>query len=101
MTVRAVSHRPSGEGWFSAPTTPEGRWAIALALLALALGVLGEAARRGDVPGPLYPAALLAGLLGGVAAVIAVRDGERSLLTMLAFIPLLIGASFGLAELLG
>ena len=74
---------------------------MALAALALALGLLGEAARRGDVPGPLYPLAFLAGLLGGVEAVIAVRRGDRSLLLMLAFIPLLIGAGFGLAELLG
>jgi hypothetical protein len=39
--------------------------------------------------------------LAGVAAAAAVRRGERSLLTLLAFLPLLIAVSFGVAELLG
>lgn len=98
--MRVVSPRPSHESWFSTPATPEGRWASALAVLALALGVLGESARRGDAPGPWYPLAFLAGLLGGVAAMIAFRHGERSLVAMFAFVPLLIGVSFGIAELL-
>jgi hypothetical protein len=39
--------------------------------------------------------------LAGVAAVAAVRRGERSLLALVAFLPLLIGVGFGVAELLG
>ena len=92
--MRVVSHQPSREGWFSTPTTLEGRWAAGFATFALALGVLGEAARRGDVVGPFYPLAFVLGLVGGVAAILAVRRGERSLLAMLAFLPLLIGVSF-------
>jgi hypothetical protein len=101
MLMRVVSHQPFREGWFSTPTTLEGRWAAGFASVALALGVLGEAARRGDVGGPSYPLAFLAGLAGGVAAILAVRRGERSLLAMLAFLPLLLGVGFGLAELFG
>lgn len=43
----------------------------------------------------------MTGLLSGVAAIVAVRRGERSLLAMLGFLPLLVGVSFGLAELFG
>ena len=96
-----LSHQPSREGWFSTPTTLEGWWAASFASLALALGVLGEAARRGDVSGPFYPLAFALGLVGGVAGILAVRRGERSLLAMLAFVPLLLGVGFGLAELFG
>jgi hypothetical protein len=102
MMMRAVSHQPFREGWFSTPTTLAGWWATGFASLALALGVLGEATRRGDVTGPFYPLAFLAGLVGGVAAIRAVCSlGERSLLAMLAFLPLLVGVGFGLAELFG
>lgn len=101
MLMRAVSHLTFREGWFSAPTTLEGWWAEGFASFALAAGVLGEAARRGDVSGPFYPLAFIAGLAGGVAAILALRRGERSLLAMLAFLPLLLGSGFGLAELLG
>ena len=96
-----VSHQPLREGWFSIPTTSEGWWSVGFASFALALGVIGEAARQADVRGPFYPLALVLGLVGGIAAILAVRRGERSLLAMLAFIPLLIGVGFGLAELLG
>ena len=100
--MRAVSHhQPSGDGWLSPPTTIEGWWAAGLATAATAVGVLGEVARRGDVSGPFYPLAFLAGLLGGVAAVLAIRRGERSLLAALAVLPLLVAVGFGLAELLG
>ena len=101
MIMRVVPHQPFREGWFSTPTTLEGWWAAGSASSALALGVLGEAARRGDVGGPFYPLAFVLGLLGGVAAILAVRHGERSLLAVLAFLPLLLGVGFGLAELLG
>jgi hypothetical protein len=100
MMMRVVSHQLSREGWFSPPTTPEGWWAAGFALFAFALGLFGEAARRGDVRGPFYPLAFLAGLVGGVAAILAVRHGERSLIAMLALPPLLLGVGFGLAELL-
>ena len=99
MTIRAVSHQPSGDRWLSLPTTLEGWWAAGLACAAIALGVLGEAARRIDVVGPFYSLAFLAVLAGGVAAVLAVHRGERSFLTMLAFLPLLLVVGFGLAEL--
>ena len=101
MALRAVSHQPSGDGWLSPPTTLEGWWALGLASAAIVLGVLGEAARRGDVGGPLYPLALLAALVGGGAAVVAARRGERSLVVMLAVLPLVVAVGFGLAELLG
>lgn len=68
---------------------------------ALALGLLGEAARRESVLGPFYPLAFALGPVGGVAAVLAVCRGERSLLAMLAFLPLPLGVGFGLAELFG
>ena len=63
--------------------------------------VLGEVARRADVSGPFYSLAFLAGLTGGVAAVLAVRRGERSLLAVLVVLPLLVAVGFGLAELFG
>ena len=97
----AVSHKPSSDGWLSPPTTVVGWWAVGLASAAVALGVLGEAARRGDQPGPFYAVAFMTGLFGGVAAILAIRRGERSLLAMLGFIPLLVGVSFGVAELFG
>jgi hypothetical protein len=99
--VHVSSSRLSDEGTFAAPKTAEGRWATAFAVLALALGALGEAARQGGFPGPFYSIAFFAGLLGGGAATIAVRRGERSLVAFLGFAPLLIGAGFGVAELLG
>lgn len=95
----ASRHLPD-DGWLSLPTTPAGWWAAGLATAAVVLGVLGEAA-RGNVSGPFYPAAFLVGLIGGVAAVVAVRRGERSLLAMLAFLPLLLAVGFAVAELLG
>jgi hypothetical protein len=98
--VRVVSHRPLHGGWAWKPTTPEGWWAAALALLAFVLGVLGEAARRDEIPGPFYALAFVAGVAGGVAAIWAVRTGERSVVALLAFLPLLIGLGFGLTELL-
>jgi hypothetical protein len=101
MTVRADSRRALHGRWWSRPTTPEGQWAAVSALLAFVFGVLGEAARREEVPGPFYAVAFASGLLGGVAAIVAVRRGERSLLALLAFLPLLIGMGFGVAELLG
>jgi hypothetical protein len=101
MSMGVVSHQPLREGWFSIPTTSEGWWSVGFASFALALGAIGEAARQGDVRGPFYPLALVLGLVGGIAAILAVRRGERSLLAMLAFIPLLIGVGFGIAELLG
>jgi hypothetical protein len=101
MTMRVVSHQSFREGWLSTPTTPEGWWAAGFASFALALGVIGEAARRGDVHGPFYPLAVVLGLVGGVAAILAVRRGERSLLATLVLIALFIGVSFGLAELFG
>ena len=67
-------------------------------------GLLGSAgALRGstDDVNRFYSLAFVLGLVGGVAALFAVRRGERSLLAMLAFVPLLVGVSFGLAELLG
>jgi hypothetical protein len=48
VTMRAVSHEPSSDGWFSPPMTLEGWWAVGLASAAVLLGVVGEAARRGD-----------------------------------------------------
>lgn len=99
--MRAVSQQPSGDCWLSPPRTLEGWWAAGLASASIALGVLGEAARRADVSGPFYPLAFLAGLMGGVAAVLAVRRGERSLLAVLAVLPLLVAVGFGLAELFG
>ena len=99
--MRAISHQPSDAGWLSLPTTLEGWWAAGLGSAAIVLGVLGEAARRGDVVGPFYPLAFLAGIFGGVAVVLAVRRGERSLLVMLAALPLLVAVGFGLAELIG
>lgn len=101
MTLRTVSHQPSGDGRLSPPMTLEGWWALGLASAAIVLGVLGEAARRGDVGGPFYPLALLAALVGGGAAIVAVRRGERSLVVMLAVLPLVVAVGFGLAELLG
>jgi hypothetical protein len=62
---------------------------------------LAEAARREELPGPFYAVAFASALLAGVAAVAAVRRGERSLLALVAFLPLLIGVGFGVAELLG
>ena len=81
--------------------TLEGWWAVGLASAAVALGVVGEAARRGDQQGPFYAVAFMAGLLGGVAAILAIRRGERSLPAMLGFVPLLVGVGFGLAEVFG
>jgi len=101
MALRAVSHQPSGDRWPSPPTTREGRWALGLASAAIVLGLLGEAARRGDVGGPFYPLAFLAALAGGGAAIVAVRRGERSLVVILAVLPLVVAAGFGLVELLG
>jgi hypothetical protein len=101
MTLRADSQRALHRGWFSQPTTPEGQWAAVLALLAVAFGVLGEAARREELPGPFYAVAFASALLAGVAAVVAVRRGERSLLALVALLPLMIGVGFGVAELLG
>lgn len=99
MTMRPVSHQTSADGWLSLPMTLEGWWAAWLGSAAIILGALGEAARRGDVVGPFYPLAFLAGIFGGIAAVLAIRRGERSLLVMLAALPLLIAVGFGLAEL--
>jgi hypothetical protein len=96
-----VVPQPQHARWFSTPTTHEGWLAAVLALLAFAFGVIGEAARQGDVPGPFYAVALTTGLFGGAAAVLAVRRGERSLLAMVALLPFLLEVSFGLAELLG
>jgi hypothetical protein len=45
--------------------------------------------------------AFASALLAGVAAVVAVRRGERSLLALVALLPLMIGVGFGVAELLG
>lgn len=101
MALRAVSRQPSGDGWLSPPTTLEGWWALGLASAAIVLGVLGEAARRGDVGGPFYPLAFLAALAGGGAAIVAVRRRERSLVVMLGVLPLVVAVGFGLAELLG
>lgn len=101
MALRAVSQQPSGDGRLSPPTTLEGWWALGLASAAVVLGLLGEAARRGDVGGPFYPLALLAALVGGGAAIVAARRGERSLVVMLAVLPLVVAVGFGLAELLG
>jgi hypothetical protein len=72
-----------------------------LALVAFASGVLGEAARREELPGPFYAVAFAAALLAGVAAVAAVRRGERSPLALVALLPPVIGIGFGVAELLG
>ena len=99
--MRVVSHLSSRGAWLSTPTTLEGWWAAGFASLALTLDVLGEVARQGDVRGPFYPLAFGLGLAGGVAALFAVRRGERSLLATLAFLPLLVGGGFGLAELFG
>ena len=101
LTRRLPNDWELAPGWFSTPSTVEGWCAAGFASFALALGVLGEAARRGGVSGPIYSLAFVLGLVGGVAAILAVRRGERSLLTMLAFLPLLLGVGFGLAESLG
>ena len=101
MTVRADPHRTLHGSWFTQPTTSEGQWAALLALLAFACGVLGEAARREELPGPFYAVAFASALLAGVAAVAAVRRGERFLVALFAFLPLLIGMGFAAAELLG
>jgi hypothetical protein len=101
VMMRVVSHLSSREAWFSTPTTLEGWSAAGFASFALTLGVLGEVARQGDVRGPFYSLAFVLGLAGSVAALFAVRRGERSPLAMLAFLPLLVGVSFGFAELLG
>ena len=101
MTVRADPHRTLHGSWFAQLTTSEGQWAAVLALLAFACGVLGEAARREELPGPFFAVAFASALLAGVAAGVAVRRGERSLLALLAFLPLLIGMGFAVTELLG
>lgn len=99
--MRRVTHQPSGYGWLSPPTTLEGWWAVGLGSAAIALSVIGEAARRADVSGPFYSLAFLVGLIGGVAAVRAVRGGERSLFAVLAVLPLVVAVAWGLAELFG
>jgi hypothetical protein len=95
----ASGHRSVASCW-TTPSTAEGWWAPLLAAAAVGLGVLGELA-RGDVAGPFYRFAFLGGLLGGVAALVAVRRGERSLVTMLAFVPFALAVAFGVAQLVG
>ncbi len=67
---------------------------------AIALGVVGEIARR-EVGGPFYRLAFLAVIVGGAVALVAIRRGERSLVTMLAFVPVAIIVAFGAAQLFG
>ena len=78
------------------PTTRPGRWAVGLA----AAYVLLMPAWR--LMGPLgaFPA-LLCGLAGGVAALVAIlRRGERALTVFAALLPFLSVVTFVLAELL-
>jgi len=86
--------------YFSTPSTVAGWFAPTLAAAAIALGVVGEMARGGEV-GPYYRVGFLAALIGGGAAVVAFRSGERSLLTLLAFAPFAIAVAFGVAQLFG
>ena len=95
-------HAPSAEhsdvSCFSTPSTVAGWLAPALAAAAIALGVIGELT-RGEGVGPYYRVAFLVALLGGTAGVVAVRRGERSLVTILAFVPFAIVVAFGVAQL--
>ena len=101
ITMRVVSQQPGRTGFWSTPATAEGSWAAAFALLTFTLAGFGEVARRAEVLGPFFPLAFSTALLGGFAAVLAVRRGERSLLAMVAFVPPLVGVAFGIGEVLG
>jgi hypothetical protein len=72
---------------------------VGLAAIAIALGVLGELA-RGDV-GPFYRLAFLTAVVAGVAAVVAVGRGDRSLPTVVALVPFAIVVAFGVSQLFG
>ena len=95
----ASERRPAASRW-SRPSTNEGRWAPLLAAAALALGLVGEVA-RGDGVAPFYRVAFLAALLAAVVALVAIRRGERSLVTLLAFVPFALALAFGAAQGLG
>ena len=95
----ASERRPIASCW-TRPSTNEGRWAPLLAAAAVALGLLGEVA-RGDVVAPFYRVAFPAALLAGVVALVAILRGERSLVTMLAFVPFALALAFGAAQGLG
>jgi hypothetical protein len=85
--------------WLSLPATTWGWWATGLAGVAIGLAVIGELA-RGDAGGPFYRVAFASGILGGVASLVAIRNGERSLLALLALLPLVVALAFGVASLL-
>lgn len=98
--MHATSERHPDVSHWSTPSTLSGWFAPVLAVAAIALGVLGEVA-RGEVGAPFYRVAFLVVIVGGVAALAAIRRGERSLVTMLAFIPVAIVVAFGAAQLFG
>jgi hypothetical protein len=76
------------------PTTRPGRWAVRLAIayvvLMLAWAILPGGAGLG----------LACGLVGGVAALVALRRGERALTVFAAVLPLVLVVFFVAAELL-
>jgi hypothetical protein len=78
------------------PTTPIGRWAVELAATFVALVLVGTIVPRGGA------LAFVAGLAGGVAALVAVvRERERALTVFAALAPLAFAAGFVVAELIG
>jgi hypothetical protein len=98
--MHAASERNPVVSCWSGPSTPAGWFAPGLATAAVALGVVGEIA-RGEVDGPFYRLAFLAVIVAGAVALVAIHRGERSLVTMLAFVPLAIVIAFGAAQLRG
>lgn len=98
--MHTLSEQRSGVSCWSTPSTRAGWIAPLFAAAAIVLGVAGEVL-RGELSGPYYRVAFLLALLSGAAAVLAVRGGERSLVTMLAFVPFAIVLAFGVAQLLG
>jgi hypothetical protein len=78
------------------PATPLGRWAAGLAASFLALVLVGVHVPRG---GSL---AVVCGVAGGVAALVAViRDHERAVTVFAALLPLAFALGFVVAELIG
>lgn len=82
-----------------ARSTVEGRVAWVLAPIAVALGILAELARD-DIPG-LYRLAFLTAVVAGLASLVALGRGDRSLPTVLALLPFAVVVAFGVSQLLG
>jgi len=92
--------RRSQPSSWSMPSTREGWWAVVLSVAAVLLGVLGEVA-RGEVEGPFYRVAFLIGIVAVMEALLAIHRGERSIVSMLAFVPAAVIFGFGISQLFG